>query len=81
MKNTNYLAHGPQETPDLTPGTTHSIDVVIDLDGFRKSFRIGWRDITSIDDAHLGWRFHDDEAYEQVDIEGMKWMDILPHAE
>lgn len=68
------LAYHHKETPEQNPSEDYSYDVVIDLDGNRKNFRIGWYDFTEKE-----WRFHDHEAYRSLDLEHMKWMDILPH--
>lgn len=55
--------------PHQTAG--YSKDVLIDMDGYRKNFRIGWYDF---DDKE--WRLHDKGAEESLDIKNMRWQTL-----
>ncbi len=64
---------GPDEVPVPTKSSRggHSEDVLIDLNGERRDFRVGWYD------HHEGaWLFHQDGVYES---KTMRWS-FLPLA-
>lgn len=49
----------------------YSEDVLIDLDGLRREFRVGWYDFD--DDK---WRLHDKAMQKFIDRKNMKWLKL-----
>jgi hypothetical protein len=70
---TNFYGNGakPEEVEVDGKPDGYSIDVLIDLDGNRKDFRIGWYDF---DDKK--WRLHYQSAEIQIEVEHMKWTNL-----
>ncbi len=73
-----FISHKKDELPTLRESDNEdkSIDVLIDLDGFRKDFRVGFY---SFPFEGIGgeWIVYDGSA---IITDTMIWMDILPLA-
>lgn len=63
------IAHGPNETPYLTVDD-FSNDVLIDIDGTKKTFRVGYLNIDQESGARE-WIIYDKD--ETIDIINMRW--------
>lgn len=70
---TNWHAGNEFPTEVLVEGEKdgYSEDVLIDLDGYRKTFRTGWYDF---DDK--AWRLHNKAEEKNIDLEHMKWTEL-----
>lgn len=58
----------PKEAERLSEKQGHSEDVLIDIDGWRKFFRVGVYDHEADE-----WRLHDKSMQQHLDRKHMKW--------
>lgn len=56
------------EYHDRKKKSEYSIDVLIDLNGYRKDWAIGWYDFSDKE-----WRFHQDDV-SLLELDQMRWM-------
>ena len=73
MKTVTYftLAHPMSEIPEDVRGEGYSEDVLIDVNGTGKIFRVGWYDF---DDEK--WWFHDQSAENNFDEDYAVWFKL-----
>lgn len=73
----NYLSSAytdetkPEEVINEGDPEGYSEDVLIDLDGFRKTFSVGWYDFD--DDV---WKLNDESMEIHIDRKNMKWFKL-----